>query len=184
MLKHGDINKEPPTLAERLWSRIDKSGGPDACWPYTGRLNRYGYGRISHLDTDLQAHRVAYEELIGPIPDGLVLDHMCHQPEVCRDWIVCPHRRCCNPVHLMPKTDVENGRRNRWAATTHCPKNHPYDKANTYIYLNSEGEVSRSCRECRRESDRARQDTDNKRRQSREGMQRMRDRRKQLVGSQ
>ena len=58
-----------------------------------------GYGIVTICGKKYYTHRVAYEELVGPIPDGLVLDHLCR------------NRRCCNPEHLEPVTDGENTRR-------------------------------------------------------------------------
>lgn len=66
------------------------------CWVWVARLNRNGYGRIHHDGDEKMAHRVAYEALVGPIPDGLLLDHRCRT-------------RCCvNPCHLEPVTHQIN----------------------------------------------------------------------------
>jgi hypothetical protein len=62
------------------------------CWVWLSRLNRNGYGRLKWEGRDLMAHRLSYEVHVGPIPDGLVLDHLCRV-------------RCCvNPSHLEPVT--------------------------------------------------------------------------------
>lgn len=106
------------------------------CWIWAGRLDPQGYGRHSW---DL-AHRVAYERFMGPIPDGLTLDHLCRTPA------------CVNPWHLEPVTLRENLLRGdtfqaRNAAKTHCKRGHPFDEENTYITPAG----WRSCRSCRRE---------------------------------
>lgn len=81
-------------------AKIDRSAGADACWPWLGYRDRYGYG---HTSTTTRrgglAHRLVYEELVGAIPNGLVLDHLCRNPS------------CVNPAHLEPVTFAENRRR-------------------------------------------------------------------------
>lgn len=86
------------SLAERVWRRVDKSGGPDACWPFAeaGR-NAKGYGVLGGRPKNL-AHRVAYEAANGPIPDDLFVLHRCDNPP------------CCNPAHLFPGTNTDNMR--------------------------------------------------------------------------
>jgi HNH endonuclease len=87
----------PLTLEDRLWKGVDRSGGPDSCWLWTRALTTAGYGHLSVGGKKLRpAHRVAYELLIGPIPPGFYLDHMCHVP------------RCINPAHLRIVTNKQN----------------------------------------------------------------------------
>lgn len=124
-------------VEQRLWPRVDQSAGPDGCWIWTGSRGPLGYGQIGIGPRNYGTHRVAYELLVGPIPDGMQLDHLCRNPP------------CCNPAHLEPVTPAENVRRGdagkRYAARTHCPHGHPYDEANTYVY-----DDRRFCRECQR----------------------------------
>lgn len=83
------------TLEERFWAKVDKRG-PNECWPWLASLN-CGYGQIGLNHRPIIAHRLAYELLIGPIPEGMDLDHLCHtQDSTCRLDDRCPHRRCCN----------------------------------------------------------------------------------------
>jgi hypothetical protein len=85
------------------------------------------------------AHRFVYEALVGPIPEGMELDHLCR------------HRNCVNYEHLEPVTRGENVRRTAICeerrSRAHCPAGHPYSAENTYI--NPHGH--RICRACRRE---------------------------------
>ncbi|MDQ1426633.1 MAG: hypothetical protein QOK39_109 [Acidimicrobiaceae bacterium] len=90
-------------------------------------------------------HRWSYEQLVGPIPDGLVLDHLCRVTA------------CVNPAHLEPVTLAENFRRcdndpgRAQRSKTHCPRHHPYDEGNTYFYVSKRtGRVARTCRTCNR----------------------------------
>jgi hypothetical protein len=88
-------------LRERFWPKV-LVRTPEECWPWLGALYSNGYGHISaggHSGPGLLAHRVAYELVLGPVPDGLDLDHLCR----------C--RRCVNPVHLEPVTRSVNLKR-------------------------------------------------------------------------
>jgi hypothetical protein len=135
---------------ERFWRQVRKT---DTCWLWTGPVvMTYGHllltGQVRVL-----AHRYSYELLVGSIPDGLELDHTCHDPKTCQP--PCPHRLCVNPAHLEPVTRAENNRRSGGlgtvnAAKTHCPHGHPYDEVNTRYGKNKQGRLSRWCRTCQR----------------------------------
>lgn len=94
------------TVTKRLLGRL--AAGPDGCLLFTGPVNTDGYGQISSESTS-QAHRVAYELFVGPIPDGLHIDHLCHNRDLnCQQGRECLHRRCCKPEHLEAVTPAEN----------------------------------------------------------------------------
>jgi hypothetical protein len=85
-------------LADRLWAKVEKAD-VDACWEWTGSRTPHGYGQIRESGVGsalVHAHRVAYEAAVGPIPEGLEIDHLCR------------NRACCNPAHLEPVTHQEN----------------------------------------------------------------------------
>lgn len=132
----------------------------DGCWLWTGRLDQNGYpGAIHHNGRRRRPYQILYEMMVGPIPEGLTLDHLCHSadPFGCVDQGECLHRRCVRPDHLEPVTQAENNRRNaspwqRRARQTHCTSGHAFDEANTYIATNG----TRSCRACHRASEAAR----------------------------
>lgn len=117
--------------AHRVWDYADVSGGPDACWPWQRSIDRYGYGQLRDGDRIRGAHCVAYEEARGPIPEGLKLDHVCHNTDLsCLGGVNCRHRRCVNPSHLEPVEGRVNTLRGRTIAATHaaksaCAKGHP-----------------------------------------------------------
>jgi hypothetical protein len=84
------------------------------CWRWTGSMSRYGYGRWVKNGRSQGAHRAVYEALVGPIPEGLDLDHMCHNAdETCPGGHGCQHRACVNPAHLEPATRQLNLSRGR-----------------------------------------------------------------------
>src|SRR3990172_8553940 len=93
---------------ERFWSKVDKSGGPDACWPWLAYVLPRGYGQYADGRRLVLAHRFSYAQHIGPIPDGLELNHTCHNIAralgECVGGDSCMHRRCFNPAHLEPVT--------------------------------------------------------------------------------
>jgi hypothetical protein len=117
-LRHGDPTKLLPvlTMEERFWSKIDTSGGYDACWPWLEFISPTGYARFSVThDKSINAHRQAYIITHGDIADGLTVDHLCHNEArargECDGGPACVHRRCVNPAHLEAITPGEQARR-------------------------------------------------------------------------
>lgn len=110
------------------------------CWLFAGYKNNLGYGQVFTYNNGKNgyqyAHRASYETFVQPIPDGLVIDHLCRV-------------RCCiNPDHLEPVTARVNTLRGEGVLIntrkTHCPKGHEYTKHNTVSYSNK----WRRCRQC------------------------------------
>lgn len=134
---------QPPTVAERFWAKVDLLDGPEGCWRWTASRYRNGYGQF---DGGV-AHRFSYELHHGPIPDGLVIDHLCGQ------------RYCVNPKHLELVTHAVNTqrgysrnisgthRRDLMAKRTHCKHGHQMTEPNTYVTKQG----WRQCRTCRNE---------------------------------
>lgn len=124
----------------------------DGCWKWTGAHRSTGYG----VWRGTAAHRVIYELLVGPIPEGLELDHLCHNADLTCPGRACPHRGCVNPAHLEPTTGAINRRRGRGnAAKTHCPSGHEYTPENTYYRKGRKS--GRMCLKCSRRSTHARE---------------------------
>ena len=115
-----------------FWPKVDRSGGPDSCWTWEGKRDCLGYG-LCHFAGEWFAHRVAYRLAVGPVPDGLELDHLCRNTS------------CANPAHLEPVTGAENIRRAVLARRErpHCANGHPYTAASLYVLRGQ-----RFCRTC------------------------------------
>lgn len=128
----------PQLLLDRFWSRVDRSGD---CWNWTGSVAGKGYGYLSGK----RAHRIAYELQVGPIGDGMVIDHLCR------------NRLCCNPAHLEAVTNRTNVLRGEHPnavtrRTGQCKRGHSMRNAK----VNKSG---RQCRKCIRMRDAARRAT-------------------------
>ncbi len=137
---HGDPLHTPPSALDRFHEKY-VTDAVTGCMIWTAHRNADGYGQFGVDGKTVSAHRFAYEQFVGAIPDGLVIDHLCR------------NRACCNPHHLRVCTRRENtlapgseAPAAIHAAKTHCPDGHPYNDANTRVYRGK-----RQCRECRRQ---------------------------------
>lgn len=135
--------RKPRPLAERLWEKVDRSGGPDACWPFRTAVERETYGTIrgegGALSSSIGSHRAACAVANGiKTADlgGIVVRHSCDYPP------------CCNPAHLLPGSQQDNvadreGRGRTWRPT-HCKQGHELTPDNIRV----RGRGSRTCRTC------------------------------------
>lgn len=132
------------SLSERLARGMDRSAGPNGCWPWLRGKTDGGYGTIKVKGKTRMVHVVAWELENGPVPKGRNLDHRCHTDDrTCCGGNSCPHRACGNPSHLELVTLRENilrglGPSAENARKTHCDQGHP---------LGSVGKA-RGCRIC------------------------------------
>ena len=128
---HGDDEK-------RFWSYVERG----ECWLWRGTLNRKGYAQWRVKKGQAYVHRWAYERWVGPISEGLQLDHLCRV------------RNCVNPAHLEPVTPWENTHRSPGltnATKTHCAQGHAYVPENISMQRGK-----RVCKECQRQRSRKR----------------------------
>lgn len=135
--------------AARFWSKVDFGDG-EGCWEWTAYLSQgpvnWGYGQFFLDGAVRKAHRLAYEFCVGPIPAGLVIDHLCRV------------RKCVRPEHLEAVTTKENNKRLPRrelsgfllanSLKTHCLRGHEFTAENTYAYRGD-----RYCRTCHRMND-------------------------------
>ena len=115
----------------------------NGCWLWTKAISEGWYGVISFDGKTYKAHKILYEIIVGPVEDGLELDHLCREPS------------CVNPFHLEQVTHRENILRGTGcaatnAAKTHCKNGHALDGIN--LYINNRGD--RVCKTCKRQRDR------------------------------
>lgn len=108
-------------------------------WLWLNNRNRQGYGRGTIAGRQLLMHRYVYTHLVGPIPDGMVIDHLCRV------------RHCVNPNHLRVVTPRQNTLENSLSvgavrgAWTQCPQGHAFEGRNRIITKTG----ARLCRACR-----------------------------------
>ena len=132
------------TLLNRLFDKVSIHSGEE-CWLFNGALTTNGYGQLWDVSVRRArpAHRISYELLVGEIPAGFDLDHLCRV------------RHCVNPSHLEVCTRKENTRRGIGpsavnAAKTHCSRGHEFTVLNTVWEKCHRGTILvRRCRECR-----------------------------------
>ena len=91
-----DPVNHPASVRRRFWQYVWRRQDHQ-CWPWlASKMKRGGYGQLRDGRKTLKAHRLAWELNLGPIPDGMLIRHLCNNPI------------CCNPTHLLPGTDKQN----------------------------------------------------------------------------
>lgn len=142
----GSTDRMDQGTVARFWAKVTIAGQDD-CWPWSSYVRTDGYGKTYFAGHYVRTHRLAYELSVGPVPEGLVLDHLCR------------NRKCANPRHLESVTRGENVRRGVGvgaviggirSSRTHCPSGHPLSGDNLTIGHRRGGGVHRGCRECHR----------------------------------
>jgi hypothetical protein len=129
--QRGISSMSRKTVAQRFWEKVDRRG-PDDCWEWQAGRDSSGYGSFFTEEVDgkritVGAHRWAYQHVVGPIPEGLHIDHLCR------------NRKCVNPCHMEAVTNKVNALRGQSFAAknsrkTHCPSGHEYTEENIKWY--------------------------------------------------
>lgn len=133
---------DDPRLPERFWDKVSPEP-MTGCWIWAAATSAGGYGTFTVHNRTVRAHRLAYERLVGPIPDGLQVDHLCRV------------RRCVNPNHLEPVTQRENLMRGEGSPAQNARKTHRkrgHLLAGDNLFIKPQG--WRQCRICMRLWDR------------------------------
>jgi hypothetical protein len=134
-------SKRINTIASIMGRLIVQENG---CCVWPGCDNGSGYGTVMYHGNHVYVHRLLYEHFVGPIPEGLALDHE-H----------CSNPPCANWAHLVPKTNAKNLSRNKNSMKTHCKNGHPLSGDNLRIQRSvKRGYQFRTCLACRVEYDR------------------------------
>lgn len=124
----------PVQSSRWFWGKVKRTAS--GCWIWIGATYASGYGQIWVNGRLLRAHRVFFEHLVGPIAEGMELDHLCR------------NTKCVNPDHMEPVSHQENCARGlaglNQSMKTHCPNGHAYSGGNLYIRPGG----SRECRAC------------------------------------
>jgi hypothetical protein len=127
----------PLRVRRKIRFEVRQPAVPGPCWIWQGcRDPKSQYGRVQVERRLWYTHRWVYETLVGAIPEGLHLDHLCRV------------RECCNPSHVEPVSAKTNSERGIRAATMYCPSGHLYAGDNLRTHTDIRGYTRRVCRQC------------------------------------
>jgi hypothetical protein len=132
---------KPGPAIDRFMKKVRIYPLPNSCWHWIGAIGGKGYGNFMYPSKGkfVNAHRFSYEYFVAPIPQGLVIDHLCS------------NRSCVNPRHLEAVPELTNIRRGKIAQATHCKNGHEFTVENTYWSKRvSKTYAHRRCRTCQR----------------------------------
>lgn len=144
--RYGDPTGHFPTREERFWAKVALADVPSyaphlgPCSEWMATLTPSGYGQVQWDGRLTATHRIAYELTVGPIPDGLELDHLCRNTRCLKAWVDDN-----GPGHLEPVTHKENMLRGIRATATHCKRGHSFSGTNLQIYRGH-----RLCKACQK----------------------------------
>ena len=137
------------TQLERIVNRFEVQ--PNGCWWHPTTPTAKGFAQTKYgwpVSKSTLIHRLSWMYYKGDIPEGMVIDHTCHDPKECKGGNTCLHRRCVNPEHLQLVTSAENSYRSVRVLEhkTHCKRGHELEN-NIYTY-NSKNSRRSGCATC------------------------------------
>lgn len=137
------------TQLERIVERFVEQ--PNGCWHHPSVPTKVGYAQTKFgwpIAKSTLIHRLSWMHFNGDIPEGMVLDHLCHDTSTCAGGSTCEHRRCVNPEHLKLVSASENSKRTTriLALKTHCVNGHILD-GNIMVYK-SKQTTRMACKTC------------------------------------
>lgn len=130
---HG-FHAPPREVVARFEPKVDRSGGPTACWPWRAGRTPKGYGRLKVDGRQVAAHRLAFIIANGPIPSGKFVCHACDNPP------------CCNPAHLWLGSPRDNVR-DCMAKGRLNPKGNPFCRGELHHRATLDAKAVRAIRE-------------------------------------
>lgn len=147
------VGKRGPKTS-RIRESLTQDLPADRCWPWLGRRGTNGYGIAvwpGERTRGTTAHRMIWTLFFGDVPEGMHIDHSCHDSAACTGGNQCAHRACVNPAHLRPLSPLDNTMRNDGpsslnARKVECSRGHGFTPENTY----TDPRGRRACRTCQR----------------------------------
>jgi hypothetical protein len=135
------------TQLERIVERFVEQ--PNGCWHHPSVPTKVGYAQTKFgwpIAKSTLIHRLSWMHFNGDIPEGMVLDHLCHDPSACEGGTSCEHRRCVNPEHLQLVSASDNSKKTVRVLKfrSHCKNGHALEN-NLYVYANGKRSGCATC---------------------------------------
>lgn len=148
------MSKHNVSLMEQIGDKMTV-GTVEECWTWLACKQSGGRAQLRWRGRMESVYVLMYEEFIGPVPPGMILDHVCHNEAAlrgeCDGGDDCPHHACCNPYHLTSKSQGQNlldsplTQASINKAKTHCDRGHEFNEENTGFKNNGRWRYCKPC---------------------------------------